>query len=110
MGSQEENRSREQLSGAEDNVFQKMLDQISDFGVSLFGQQAKATGQTGDLMEKVKELSGNVVQQIVDFNDSVLKTLKLDENESVSKVQVQAKDMLRQAGLLEEEFDSEDYY
>ena len=62
------------------------------------------------LMDKVKELSGNVVKNLVDFNDNILKQLKLDENDMVQKVQKQAKDFLKQAGLLEEEFEDEDYY
>lgn len=103
-------RKPDELTGAEKNVFQNMLNQVNDFVMQLFGGQAKEEGKSNELMDKVKELSGNVVKNIVDFNDNVLKQLKLDENEMVQNVQKQAKDFLKQMGLLEEEFEDEDYY
>ncbi|MFX0099009.1 MAG: hypothetical protein ACFFCS_05465 [Candidatus Hodarchaeota archaeon] len=105
-----DDRKPEELTGAEANVFQNMLNQVQDFVMKLFGGQAKEEGKSNELMDKVKELSGNVVKNIVDFNDNILKQLKLDENEMIQNVQKQAKDFLKQAGLLEEEFEDEDYY
>ncbi|MHA1699759.1 MAG: hypothetical protein ACTSWN_13020 [Promethearchaeota archaeon] len=113
MGGQDD-RPRDRLAGAEENIFQKMVDQIGEFirpmVEQLFGKQAEEKGKKNDLLEKAKELSGNVVKSIVDFNDNILKTLKLDENELIANFQDQAKQFLKQAGLLEEEFESEDYY
>ena len=103
-------RKPDELTGAGKNVFQNMLNQVNDFVMKLFGGQAKEEGKSNELMDKMKELSGNVVKNIVDFNDNVLKQLKLDENEMVQNVQKQAKDFLKQMGLLEEEFEDEDYY
>jgi hypothetical protein len=119
-----EDRARENLAGSESNIFQKMLDQITDFATNLLnlkpkeagsedageGAASKAGAIPNDILAKAKDLSKNAVKSIVSTGDSVLKSIKLDENETVKKMQQQAKDFLKQMGLLEEEFENEDYY
>lgn len=122
MVSQE--RKREDLAGAEDNIFQKYLDQVTDFAMKLLNLKPKDTPQsakagetkapagapTDDIMAKAKELSKNAVKGIVNTGDSLLKSLKLDENEQVKKMTEDAKKFLKQMGLLEDEFQNEEYY
>jgi len=119
-----EDRKRDELAGSESNIFQKMLDQVTDFATSLLNLKPKeapkeegseaasgeATPASNDILAKAKDLSKNAVKSIVSTGDSVLKSLKLDENDMVKKMQQQAKDFLKQMGLLEEEFENEDYY
>ncbi len=122
-----QDRKREDLAGAESNIFQKYLDQVTDFAMKILNLKPKesttaATGATGDsqkapaaapggdIMEKAKELSKNAVKGIVNTGDSLLKSLKLDENEQVKKMADDAKKFLKQMGLLEEEFENEEYY
>ncbi|MBD3187007.1 hypothetical protein GF325_09285 [Candidatus Bathyarchaeota archaeon] len=106
-------RSRENLAGAEKNVFQSMLDKVTDFTLNLLGmsnENENAGGQT-QVMEKVKELSAKAVKTLVDGADKLIETLKLNENEMIVKAQEQMKDYLKQMGLLEDEtFMNEDYY
>jgi hypothetical protein len=124
-----EDRKREDLAGSEENVFQKMLDQVTDFAMKILNlkpketpaaektddskagaSKAPAAAPGGDIMAKAKELSKNAVKGIVNTGDSILKSLKLDENEQVKKMAEDAKKFLKQMGLLEEEFENEEYY
>src|SRR5271157_5682037 len=104
-----EDRKREDLAGSESNIFQKMLDQVTDFAKNLLNLNPKAaskdeageetssesTKPTNDILAKAKDLSKNAVKSIVNTGDSMLKSLKLDENEMVKKMQQQAKDFLK---------------
>ncbi len=109
-------RNPEKLTGAEDNVFQSMLNQVTDFAMNLLGMNKPKEGEekksqpTDQALEKAKELASNAVKGVVDAGDSLIKSLKLDENKMVSDLQKQAKDFLKQMGLLTEEFENEDYY
>ena len=109
-----DDRKREQLAGSEDNVFQQMLNDVTDFAMNMLGlnkpKDVDAPAQENQLLEKAKELASNSIKGVVDTGDQVLKSLKLDENEMVASMQKQAKDFLKQMGLLEEEFENEDYY
>ena len=64
----------------------------------------------GDILAKAKELSKNAVKGMVNTGDSILKSLKLDENEQVKKMAEDAKKFLKQTALLDEEFENEEYY
>ncbi len=124
-----EDRKREDLAGAEENIFQKYLDQVTDFAMKILNLKPKESGDAakagdskasdskapaaapgGDIMAKAKELSKNAVKGIVSTSDSLLKSLKLDENEQVKKLAEDAKKFLKQMGLLEDEFQNEEYY
>nr|MDO8087265.1 hypothetical protein [Candidatus Sigynarchaeum springense] len=122
-------RKREDLAGAEENIFQKMLDQVTDYAMKILNLKPKEspdaakTGDAkaadskapdaalgGDILAKAKELSKNAVKGMVNTGDSILKSLKLDENEQVKKMAEDAKKFLKQMGLLDEEFENEEYY
>jgi hypothetical protein len=126
-----EDRAREQLAGSEENIFQKYLDQVTEFAMKILNLTPKKTGGVdakpkegasdgkkpadavapgGDMMAKAKELSKNAVKGIINTGDSLLKSLKLDENEQVKKMADDAKKFLKQMGLLEDEFQNEEYY
>ncbi|MBN2151465.1 MAG: hypothetical protein JW839_08470 [Candidatus Lokiarchaeota archaeon] len=120
----QDDRKRDQLAGSEENIFQKYLDQLTDFATKILnlkpkegadaskGSEPKAAEAApgGDIMAKAKELSKNAVKGLVNTGDSILKSLKLDENEQVKKMADDAKKFLKQMGLLEEEFENEEYY
>lgn len=119
-------RKREDLAGSETNIFQQYLDQLSSFAMKLLNltpkgktdavkpadgsKPAEAAAPGGDIMAKAKELSKNAVKGIISTGESVLKSLKLDENEQVKKMTDDAKKFLKQMGLLEDEFENEEYY
>jgi hypothetical protein len=121
-----QDRKREDLAGSEENIFQKYLDQVTEFAMKILNLKPKESADAskpadgskpaetaapgGDIMAKAKELSKNAVKGIVNTGDSLLKSLKLDENEQVKKMAEDAKKFLKQMGLLEDEFQSEEYY
>lgn len=113
----QDDRKKDELIGAEENVFQKMLDQVTDFAMNLLNMKPKAGEAGGEAktqanptLDKAKEFASGAVKGMVDAGDNVIKSLKLDQNEMVTQLQKQAKDFLKQMGLLQEEFENEDYY
>jgi hypothetical protein len=116
------------LAGAEKNIFQEALNTITDFAYKLLdstkpkpsapaeegsSDNAPATGGipgANDIIKKIQELTKGAVKNLSSMSDQVVKQLKLDENEMVKSVQDQAKAFLKQMGLLDEEFENEDFY
>ncbi|MHA1890953.1 MAG: hypothetical protein ACTSYS_08190 [Promethearchaeota archaeon] len=106
-------RPREKLAGAEKNMFQSMLDQATDFIMNLLGMgnEKEANGGQTQILDKAKELAAGAIKGIVEGTDNLIKTFKLDDNDMVKKMQEQAKDYLKQLGLLEDNsFENEEYY
>ena len=110
-------RKKDELVGAEENVFQKMLDQVTDFAMNLLsmnkpkGERAgEAKPQSNQTLDKAKDFASGAVKGMVDASDNMIKSLKLDQNEMIGQLQKQAKDFLKQMGLLKEEFENEEYY
>jgi len=78
----------------------KLNSSIADFVGNLFGEDAKKSVM--DAQEKVKDISAQTVTKLVEFSDSILESLKLNENEQVMKARDSIQDMLKQEGLLKE--------
>jgi hypothetical protein len=55
--------------------------------------------------EKLKDFSSTSIKKFMEFSDSVLENLKLTDNEQVMKARDSVEDMLKSAGLLEEDED-----
>ncbi len=76
-----------------------------DFVGGAFGESGKDFIE--DTSEKIKDFSSQSIKKFMEFSDSVLDNLKLSENEQVMKARDTVEDLLKQAGLLEE--DEEDF-
>ncbi|MFX1588446.1 MAG: hypothetical protein ACFFC1_09845, partial [Promethearchaeota archaeon] len=53
--------------------------------------------------DKLKDFSSQSIKKFMEFSDSVLENLKLTDNEQVMKARDSVEDLLKQAGLLEED-------
>lgn len=82
--------------------FMKQInDGVKDFVKNIFGD--KGAEFMEDSGKKLNEFSVQAVKGIVDFNDKLIDSLKLNDNEMVKKGNEQVKDLLKQVGLLKEE-------
>jgi hypothetical protein len=87
------------------NIIDKLNSSFTEFVGSVFGESGKNFIE--ETTEKVKELSSSSIKKFMEFSDSLLEKLKLNENEQVVKAKDTVEDLLKQAGLLaddEEEF------
>jgi hypothetical protein len=95
------------MSEKKENVVDKLNNALLDFVGQTFGDSGR------DFIEetqgKVKELSSTSIKRFMDFSDSVLDNLNLKENEQVVKARDTVEDLLRQAGLIEEDFEEEEF-
>ncbi|MHA1457530.1 MAG: hypothetical protein ACTSR5_16410 [Promethearchaeota archaeon] len=55
--------------------------------------------------EKLKDFSSTSIKKFMEFSDSILDNLKLTDNEQVMKARDSVEDMLKSAGLIEEDED-----
>ena len=88
-----------------DNILEKLNTSISDFAGQVFGESGKEFIE--ETSKKIKEFSSSSIKKFVEFSDSVLESLKLNENEQVIKARDSIEDMLKQAGLLKEDEEEE---
>jgi len=94
----------EEEKGSE-NILDKLNTSFSDFVGQVFGESGKEF--IDETSKKIKEFSSSSIKKFVEFSDSVLESLKLNENEQVIKARDSIEDMLKQAGLLEEDDEEE---
>ncbi|MFX0011406.1 MAG: hypothetical protein ACFE9R_13925 [Candidatus Hermodarchaeota archaeon] len=95
------------MSNEEEKKDEKLLDKLNNAFVDFVGN---AFGESGrefieDTSQKVKEFSSASIKQFMEFADTVLENLKLNENEQVMKTRDSVEDLLKQMGLLEEDED-----
>jgi len=76
-----------------------------DFVGGAFGESGKEFIE--ETSDKLKDFSTQSIKKFMEFSDSVLDNLKLSDNEQVMKARDTVEDLLKQAGLLEE--DEEDF-
>ena len=88
-----------------DNVLDKLNNTFSDFVGQVFGDSGKDFIE--ETSKKIKEFSSSSIKKFVEFSDSVLESLKLNENEQVIKARDSIEDMLKQAGFLQEDDEEE---
>jgi len=89
----------------EKKLLDKLNDAFIDFVGGAFGESGKEFIE--ETSEKMKDFSSSSIKKFMEFSDSVLENLKLNENEQVMKARDSVEDLLKQAGLLEE--DEEDF-
>ena len=95
------------MSNEEGKKDEKLLDKLNNAFIDFVGN---AFGESGrefieDTSQKVKEFSSSSIKQFMEFADTVLENLKLNENEQVMKTRDSVEDLLKQMGLLEEDED-----
>ena len=95
------------MSNEQEKKDEKLLDKLNNAFVDFVGN---AFGESGrefieDTSQKVKEFSSSSIKQFMEFADTVLENLKLNENEQVMKTRDSVEDLLKQMGLLEEDED-----
>ena len=76
------------------DMLKKLNDNFQDFLTGIFGEST---------VERMNEFSGQAIKTLVEFGDKVVESLNLSENDLVKKSSSQIMDLLKQAGLLEEE-------
>ncbi|HUW90734.1 MAG TPA: hypothetical protein VMV43_09455 [Candidatus Nanopelagicaceae bacterium] len=95
----------EERNGKKENILDKLNSSFIDFVGNAFGESGKDFIE--DTSEKIKDFSSQSIKKFMEFSDSVLDNLKLKDNDQVMKMRDSVEDLLKQAGLLEE--DEEDF-
>ena len=88
-----------------ENLLDKLNTAFVDFVGGAFGESGKDFIE--DTSEKIKDFSSQSIKQFMNFSDTVIDNLKLTDNDQVMKMRDSVEDLLKQAGLLEE--DEEDF-
>ncbi|MFX0032861.1 MAG: hypothetical protein ACFE8E_05110 [Candidatus Hodarchaeota archaeon] len=83
------------------NLIDKLNDAFIDFVGGAFGESGREFIE--ETSEKIKDFSSQSIKKFMEFSDSVLENLKLTDNEQVMKARDSVEDLLKQAGLLEED-------
>ena len=90
-----------------ENFIDKMNSALTDFVGSVFGESGKDFIE--ETSEKVKEFSSEAIGKLMEFSDSMIEQLNLQENEQVIKTRDSVEDLLKQAGLLKESEEEEEF-
>ena len=90
-----------------ENFIDKLNKSFTDFFGNIFGESGKDFFE--ETSEKIKDFSSEAIKKIMEFSDDALEQLKLNENEQVIKARDSIEDMLKQAGLLKEDEEEEDF-
>ena len=95
------------MSEEKENIIEKLNNSLVDFVGKVFGDSGKEFIEK--TQEKVKDFSSQSVSKFMEFTDSVLNKLNLSENEQVVKAKDTIEDLLKQAGLLKDQYEEEDF-
>lgn len=87
----------------DESILDKLNNSFINFVESTFGESGKEFIE--ETSEKVKEFSSSSIKKFIEFTDSLLENLNLNENEQVIKARDSVEDLLKQAGLLTEDED-----
>ena len=90
-----------------ENFLDKMNSAFVDFVGSVFGDSGKEFVE--ETQEKIKDFSSEAIGKFMEFSDSVIEQLNLQDNEQVIKTRDSVEDMLKQAGLLKEDEEEEEF-
>ena len=91
----------EESDDKKENILDKLNSSFVDFVGNAFGESGKDFIE--DTSEKIKDFSSQSIKKFMEFSDSVLDNLKLTDNDQVMKMRDSVEDLLKQAGLLEED-------
>ncbi|MFX1326251.1 MAG: hypothetical protein ACFE8N_14975 [Promethearchaeota archaeon] len=90
-----------------ENFIDKINNALTDFVGSVFGESGRDFIE--ETSEKVKEFSNDAISKLMEFSDSMIEQLNLQENEQVIKARDSVEDLLKQAGLLKESDEEEEF-
>ncbi len=90
-----------------ENFIEKLNKSFTDFFGNVFGESGKDFME--ETSEKIKDFSSEAIKKIMEFSDDALEKLNLNENEQVVKARDSIEDILKQAGLLKEDEEEEEF-
>jgi predicted urease superfamily metal-dependent hydrolase len=90
-----------------ENFIEKLNKSFTDFFGNIFGESGRDFIE--ETSEKVKDFSSEAIKKIMEFSDDALERLNLKENEQVIKARDSIEDILKQAGLLKEDKEEEEF-
>ena len=90
-----------------ENFIEKLNNSFNEFFGSVFGESGKDFIE--ETSEKIKDFSSEAIKKIMEFSDDALEKLNLNENEQIIKARDSIEDMLKQAGLLKEDEEEEEF-
>jgi len=90
-----------------ENFIDKMNTAFTDFVGSVFGESGKDFIE--ETSEKIKEFSSEAIGKFMEFSDSMIEQLNLQDNEQVIKARDSVEDLLKQSGLLKESEEEEEF-
>jgi len=93
--------------GEKENFIDKMNSALTDFVGSVFGESGRDFIE--ETSEKVKEFSSEAIGKLMEFSDSMINQLNLSDNDQVIKARDSVEDLLKQAGLLKESDEEEEF-
>ncbi|MFW9968786.1 MAG: hypothetical protein ACFFDF_01215 [Candidatus Odinarchaeota archaeon] len=90
-----------------ENFIDKLNKSFTDFFGNIFGESGRDFIE--ETSEKVKDFSSEAIKKLMEFSDDTLERLNLKENEQVIKARDSIEDILKQAGLLKEDEEEEEF-
>jgi predicted urease superfamily metal-dependent hydrolase len=90
-----------------ENFLENLNKQFTEFVGSVFGESGRDFIE--ETSEKVKDFSSDAIKKFMEFADDAIDKLNLKENEQVIKTRDSVEDLLKQAGLLKEEEEEEEF-
>jgi hypothetical protein len=90
-----------------ENFIEKLNKSFTDMFGNIFGESGKDFIE--EASEKIKDFSSEAFKKIMEFSDDTLERLNLNENEQIIKARDSIEDVLKQAGLLKEDEEEEEF-
>ncbi|MCK4687990.1 MAG: hypothetical protein KAT66_07655 [Candidatus Lokiarchaeota archaeon] len=90
-----------------ENFIEKLNKGFTDFFGNIFGESGKDFIE--ETSEKIKDFSSEAIKKLMEFSDDAIEKLNLNENEQVIKARDSIEDILKQAGLLKEDEEEEEF-
>ncbi len=90
-----------------ENFIDKLNKSFTDMFGNIFGESGKDFIE--EASEKIKDFSSEAFKRIMEFSDDAIERLNLNENEQVIKARDSIEDVLKQAGLLKEDEEEEEF-
>ena len=95
------------MNDEKENIIEKLNKSLVDLVSKVFGDSGKNFIEK--TQEKVKDFSSQSIRKFMDFTDSVLTKLNLSENQQVIKAKDTIEDLLKQAGILKDQYEEDDF-
>jgi hypothetical protein len=90
-----------------ENFIEKLNKSFTDMFGNIFGESGKDFME--EASENIKNFSSEAIKKVMEFSDDALERLNLNENEQIIKARDSIEDILKQAGLLKEDEEEEEF-